>query len=156
MQKFTKKDLQKIEQAVRSAEKKTSGEIVPLIVTAALPLWLKRFIPLKLSKYYTNYRARRFFFEQGIHKTVGQTGIIIVIFLQERCVEVIADKGISAHYPATTWEELVKIIVRSAQKDRLVQGLCQAIGRCGKILQAYCPRQKNDRNELTNKLRILR
>lgn len=148
------RDRQRIEKAVMAAERKTSGEIVPVIIPAAVSRRLLRLFPERLLGFYTRYRARRCFFELGIHKTAGHTGIVIVVFLQERRVEVVADKGISAQYPQKTWEELVLLIVRAAKKGQLVAGLCTAILRCGKILGAHCPRQKNDRNELPDRLHL--
>lgn len=155
MHTFTKKELQQITQAVHKAESKTSGEIVPLIVTQSFSAALYKYIPKAIVHFNTRYQARKQFSKLGIHKTTGKTGILIAVFLQERRVEVVADKGISKYYPQSTWAELVTTITQAAKKEKLILGLCTAIARCGTILGRYCPRQKNDINELSDRLRIL-
>ncbi len=152
---FTKKELQQIKQAVIKAEAKTSGEIVPLIINKAFPASIYKYIPQAILHFNTHYQARKCFSKLGIHKTKGKTGILLAVFLQEHRVEVVADKGISEHYPQSTWEELVKTITQAAKKGSLAMGLCTAITHCGKILNEYCPIQKNDQNELPDRPRII-
>lgn len=155
MQTFTKKELQQISQAVHKAEAKTSGEIVPLIITKSFPASLYKYIPQTIIHFNTRYQARKQFYLLGMQKTTGKTGILIAVFLQERRVEVVADKGISKFYPQNTWTKLVTTITQSAKKDKLIQGLCAAILGCGTILEKYCPREKNDVNELNDRLLII-
>ena len=152
---FTQTELSQITAAVQQAELQTSGEIVPVIYEAAFPRRLYRFVPQKFIAAYTRYTARTEFYHLGIHKTQGRTGIVIVVFLQERRVEVVADKGISAHYTQNTWNELVTLITTAAKQEQLIAGFCKAIIRCGEILGAHCPRQVDDINELPDTVKII-
>ena len=152
---FTKKELQQIKQAVHKAESKTSGEIVPLIITKSFPDFLYKYIPQAIIHFNTRYQARKQFAKLGIHNTKGKTGILIAVFLQERRVEVVADKGICKYYPQSTWTKLVTTITQAAKKGELIFGLCAALASCGTILGKHCPRQKDDVNELSDRLRIL-
>src|SRR5215475_6198571 len=56
-------------------------------------------------------RAEQAFYQHGLHKTKGRTGILILVSLLERRVHILADKGINDLVPPGTWDELVSGIL---------------------------------------------
>jgi len=90
------------------------------------------------------------FVEQGLHETRDRTGILILISLFEHRVQVLADSGINAKVPAHTWDQIVDIIIDGLKNKRSAAAICQAIERCGELLQEHFPRKHDDTDELPN------
>ena len=198
---FTAEEKQRIETAVKAAESKTSGEIVPMLVdcsyeypraeligagTLALALGLLVswaiggesiwwFLPVSVVSFIVfqqlirklptlkrklihpdelnaevREKALVSFVEQGLHETRDKTGILILISLFERRVQVLADSGINAKVPENTWEEIVEIITTGLKTDTTCDAVCRAVKRCGELLQTHFPIKADDTNELPN------
>lgn len=198
---FTTKEKQRIESAVKMAESKTSGEIVPMVVEESYDypraeligggmmalaaglfvswaighesIWW--FLPVAIVVYFISVQLIRnlpslkrklvnpvefdvevrekalvSFVEQGLHETRDKTGILILISLFERRVQVLADSGINAKVPENTWEEIVAIITAGLKSDTACDATCQAVTRCGELLQEHFPIKADDTNELPN------
>lgn len=90
------------------------------------------------------------FLEHGLHETRDKTGILILISLFERRVQVLADSGINEQVPQNTWDELVEIITSGLKSDKTCEAVCQAVERCGELLQQHFPHKADDTNELPN------
>lgn len=198
---FTDEEKQKIETAVKNAEEKTSGEIVPMVVDSSydypraemmgsgtlslaaglLASWafggesIWWFLPVFIGAYFVFQRLIRVrpnfkrklihpdeltaevrekalvsFVEQGLHETRDKTGILILISLFERRVQVLADSGINAKVPEHTWEELVDMIIAGLKSDNACDAICRAVERCGELLAENFPRKDDDSDELPN------
>jgi putative membrane protein len=198
---FSADEKRRIEEAVEEAEKRTSGEIVPMVVEEAydypraeiigggffalgfaslvswywwhaslwafLPAFLLLYLPCKWLIRHTRALRRCFtarqeideevreralvaFVEQGLHHTRDATGILILVCLFERRVEVLADQGINAVVPQQTWQEIVDMVVDGLRCGRACEALCQAIGRCGNLLEEQFPVRTDDVDELPN------
>lgn len=201
-------DVAKIEAAIEQAEKNTTGEIVPMVVSRCshighVPymmmalmvaiflsialfisrmdwflvndLWLilgsimamvlgygfahldsvTRFcIPQDDQWHQVDRRAELEFFEAGLQKTDGRTGILLFVSILEKRAVVLADKGISAKLPADTWNGIVQKLVDSVGHGKMEDGLSLAIARCGEILTEHFPVGAGGRNELLDHLII--
>lgn len=90
------------------------------------------------------------FIEQGLHETRDKTGILILISLFERRVQVLADSGINKKVPEHTWEEIVETITKGLKTGNACTATCQAVERCGELLQEHFPRKHDDTDELPN------
>jgi putative membrane protein len=117
--------------------------------------WLQRVLtPIADEIKQVHARAELEFYRAQIKKTSRGTGILIFVSVMERRVVVLADEGISAHYPQETWDELVKIMTTEFKQSKVFEGFEKAIRRCGEILQAKLPAAHHDTNELANSLII--
>jgi len=92
------------------------------------------------------------FTEHGLHYTRDHTGILILVSLLERRVEVLADRGINARVETGTWQEIVQILTGGLKTSHACDAYCKAIERCGEILASHFPRQPDDKDELPNRL----
>lgn len=198
---FTPDEKARIEAAVKAAEAKTSGEIVPMLMDesysypraellgggglamacgllvswafGAESIWW--FLPVFIGSFFifqqlirrlpglrralihpdemteeVKEKALVSFLEQGLHETRDRTGILILISLFERRVQVLADSGINQKVPENTWDELVEIIVAGLKTGQACTAVCQAIERCGVLLEENFPVRKDDTDELPN------
>lgn len=92
------------------------------------------------------------FTEQGLHYTRGHTGILLLVSLLERRVQVLADRGINEKVSPGTWDEVTKILTAGLKSGHACDAFCQAIARCGELLAEHFPRQADDKDELPNRL----
>lgn len=198
---FSKEEQQEIEAAVKAAETRTSGEIVPMVVDASyeypraeligggtlalatglLASWavggesIWWFLPVFIVSFFVfqqlirnlpdlkrklihpgefdvevREKALVSFVEQGLHETRDKTGVLILISLFERRVQVLADSGINAKVPENTWDEIVEMIVSGLKSNDACGAVCKAVTRCGELLQEHFPIKDDDTNELPN------
>ena len=92
------------------------------------------------------------FTEHGLHYTRDHTGILILVSLLERRVQVLADCGINQKVSPGTWDEVVQILSAGLKSGRACDAFCRAIERCGEILAEHFPHQADDKDELPNRL----
>jgi len=95
-------------------------------------------------------KALTSFLEQGLHETRDRTGILILISLFERRVQVLADSGINAKVAPDTWDEVVAIITAGLKSGDACSAVCRAISRCGELLLEHFPVKSDDTDELPN------
>lgn len=99
-------------------------------------------------------RALLEFYQTAMAKTQGKTGIMIMASFTERHVVVLAEEGIAAKLPETTWQEVVAVLTYELKRGKVVQGFEQAIAKCGEILAPHFPKHADDRNEIPDRLII--
>jgi putative membrane protein len=97
-------------------------------------------------------RAEVEFFEHGIGKTDGNTGILLYVSLMEHRAVVLADHAIADKIDADSWQELVDLMIQGIKRGDLASGMTQAIKRCGEILALHFPIAEDDVNELRDHL----
>jgi putative membrane protein len=210
--KFSDADLQRIKAAVKEAESRISGEIVPVIVersgvyaianyrasmafaaiTFLLIIFFDRYVPLlavydplliflvvllagilgsiipnffgllkrslvsqQLMDLTTRQSAENAFLEEEVFNTRHRTGIMIFISFFEHEVIVMADRGISKVVEQKYWDKIVQELVTHIRKGKLVEGVENAIYKCGEILlEKGFHKTQDDINELRDDLRI--
>lgn len=102
-------------------------------------------------------RAMQAFVEEEIFRTSGRTGILIFISLFEHRIEVLGDAGINSAVEPDDWAEIVRHMQASIREGRLADGLIEAIGMCGELLErSGLAVQAEDANELANRVRLVR
>lgn len=106
------------------------------------------------ARFAAERRAELEFYRAGIASTQGQTGILLMLSIEDHQAVVLADKGISSKLPPETWNEVLKLMIDGIKNNNCSQGMIQAIAKCGEILSEHFPIAKNDANELVNHLMI--
>ncbi len=110
---------------------------------------LKRFLVGKETLNDTvSEKAFTLFIQQGLHYTRDATGILILVCLFEKRVEILADRGINEKVDQQQWQQAVDTIVEGLHQDTMVDSLCRAIESCGTLLAQHCPQREDDENEL--------
>lgn len=158
-------EVENLEKLIAEIEKKTEGEIVPVLVKQSvlgkIPWMAKGRIGKSLffsgdyMKVSADLRAELEFYRSRVYNTRKKTGILLFMSFYEHRAVVLADKGIADLLPATTWDQVVHQMTGAIQKGQLAQGLGQAIQTCGDILIKHFPQIEPDENQLSNRLRIL-
>lgn len=117
-----------------------------------MPFLLLPFISRRRAGQAVRERALRSFCEHGLHRTQGETGVLIYISLLERRVWILGDRGINARIAPTAWQEMVEQVVAGIRNGNPAQALCTVIHSCGELLKVHFPVAADDVNELRNDL----
>lgn len=105
----------------------------------------------------THHRAMRAFVEEEVFDTRDRTGILLFVSLFERRIEVLGDAGINQKVTPDDWAEVVARIRGGIQSGKLAEGLVDAIGLCGELLQRKGVEiRPDDENELSDSVRLRR
>lgn len=136
-----------IADAIAKAEAQTSGEIRVLIVAASsvFPQLSKQDRRAALRQ-----RAVREFTKLGIQNTRDRTGVLIMVSLEERMVQVLAGSGINSVVPEHTWSAMVRCITEGIKVGSPAKGIVAAVADIGKMLAENFPMKSDDANELSN------
>jgi uncharacterized membrane protein len=124
--------------AIRTAERRTSGEIRVHVERRAAGSALAS--------------ARGWFHRLGMDKTEKRNGILFYVAVDERAFAIVGDAGIHAKVGDAFWEALRELMKDAFAKGNPAEGLSQAIEEAGARLAEHFPRQADDKNELTDEI----
>lgn len=139
----------------------TIWSYIPLVVLLYFPCrQLFRFVPrLKLPfagrrrlVETVRERAVRAFYEKGLYRTQGETGILIFISLLEHKVWILGDRGINEKIQPDFWRKLASELAGGLRQGRACDALVAVIAACGIELAAHFPPRSDDVNELRDEI----
>ena len=135
---LTKVEEQEIVEAIRMAEKNTSGEIrVHIEKTTSMDAF---------------DRAMEVFHELNMDETELKNGVLIYLAVEDRHFVICGDKGINDVVEDDFWNCTRDIMVAEFKKGDFKQGLIDGITRAGEQLQRYFPWKHGDTDELSNEI----
>lgn len=137
---FSKEENDLIVQAIRDAEKETSGEIRLFIEHKC------RFIdPLD--------RAHEIFTQLKMEKTEHRNGVLFYVALKDRQLAIYADSGIHKAVGEQYWKEVVSHILVFFNKENYAIGIKECVLKIGEALNNNFPYDNNtDKNELPDEI----
>jgi len=127
-----------VENAIREAEKNTSGEIRVHIESEIKGEVLDR------AAYLFEYLS--------MHKTDLRNGVLFYVATKNRKFAILGDAGINAKVPANFWDQIKESMGASFSEGKFAEGLSQGILKAGEQLKAHFPFQNNDVNELSDEI----
>ena len=126
-------------EAIRSAEKRTSGEIRVFVENRC------RFMdPVD--------RAAEIFFRLKMENTEDRNGVLIYIAMKDRQLAIFGDEGIHRSVGSAFWNQEVAKILREFNAEHYVEGIMEIIHDIGEVLTEKFPYEKEDRNELPDNI----
>lgn len=121
-------------EAIRTAEKNTSGEIRVHIEAST-----------KLDVF---DRAMEVFHFLKMDNTKLQNGVLIYVAVHDKNFVIYGDKGINDVVVDDFWDSTKDIMQRHFKLGDFKQGLVEGILKAGQQLEQYFPWQQDDKNEL--------
>jgi uncharacterized membrane protein len=135
---LTQEEEQAIVEAIRVAEKNTSGEIrVHIEKTTSMDPY---------------ERAMEVFHQLKMDETELKNGILIYLAVEDRHFVICGDKGINDLVADDFWNTTKEIMKNHFKNGNFKQGLIDGILMAGEQLQKYFPWQQGDTNELSNEI----
>ena len=129
-------DRDRVRDAVATAERRTSAEIVVSIA------------PFFLGD--VDRAAGRAFDQLGVANTRGRTGVLVFVVPGRHRVVVLADDGAAARIPAAVWQDVASAIATAFARADGTAGLIDGIGRLADALALAFPAEPGDVDELPN------
>lgn len=100
-------------------------------------------------------RASLAFLEEEVFQTRDRTGILLFVSLFEHRIEVLGDTGISEQVSDDEWIEIVDTIRAGIKEDHFADGLVEAVGMCGRLLEKKgLAIRPDDTDELPDDVRL--
>lgn len=137
---LTNKEEEAVVEAIRTAEKNTSGEI--------------RVHLEKKTSIAPMDRAVEVFHLLEMNNTKDANGVLIYVAIDDKKFAICGDKGINERVPADFWESTKNLMATHFKKGDFKQGLVDGILKAGEQLQTYFPYQDDDKNELPDTISI--
>lgn len=133
---FTEQEKEQIVEAIKLAEKNTSGEI-------------RVHIEKKCNEDVLDHAA--FMFESlEMHNTELRNGVLIYLAVEDRQLAILGDAGINEKVPANFWEDTKNIMIDNFKQGEFAKGLSEGIIKAGEQLKTHFPYKKDDINELSD------
>lgn len=131
---ISQEEEQEIVDAIREAEKHTSGEIRIHIERTSTPDAIDR--------------AAEVFHLLKMDNTKAQNGVLIYLAVESRIFVIYGDEGIDKVVPDGFWDSTRDVMQAHFKQGEFKQGIIEGILKAGEQLQKYFPWQKDDENEL--------
>jgi len=135
---LTQTEESEIIEAIRIAEKNTSGEI--------------RVHLEKSSDKNPLERAKEVFYFLKMDKTKHQNGVLFYVAVDDHQFSIIGDKAINEAVSKDFWSSIKDTVIHHFSQGNYAQGLKDSILETGKKLKQYFPYQQDDLEELSNEI----
>lgn len=137
---LTAAEEQQIIEAIRSAEKNTSGEI--------------RVHLEKSTEKDALERAKEVFYFLKMDETKQQNGVLFYVAVDDKKFSVLGDKGIDSAVPDDFWNSIKNNVISEFSNGNYANGLKLGISETGLKLKEYFPYQSEDSNELPDEISL--
>jgi putative membrane protein len=121
--------------------------------------YLLAIMPLRLALTPKHTKARRVrrraiaFFKVGAERrTMGRTGILIYLSLDEHRAEIVADEAIASKVGPEVWGEAMIALIDQVRAGHPGRGMAEAVRQVGKVLAEHFPKSDDNLNELPDRL----
>lgn len=138
---LTESEEKQIIEAIKTAEKATSGEIKVHIESKC---------PKEVIK-----RATVVFNKLNMHKTELRNGVLFYVAVHDKKFAILGDHGINNKVPTHFWEDIKTNMQHRFKHGEFALGLSEGILKAGEQLKVHFPYQKGyDVNELSDDISI--
>lgn len=132
---FTEAENQEIVQAIREAERMTSGEI-------------RVFVEHRCRFVDAMDRALEVFGRLQMHRTKYRNGVLLYVAVRDRQFAILGDEGINLKVGAHFWNTEATALRSQFSQMHFVEGISACVRSIGAALQQYFPYESDDENEL--------
>lgn len=134
-----KEELDRILEAIKSAEYNTSAEIRVYIARHCnkdpLETAGKKFIQLKMDK------------------TLLRNGVLIYLSPSDHKTAIYADIGIKESVNDDGfWKDALEVMISYFKNELITEGICKGVDKVGELIKVLYPVSENDINELENEV----
>jgi uncharacterized membrane protein len=133
---FTEEEKLQIIEAIRNAERMTSGEV-------------RIFVESRCSYMDAIDRAKEIFSELKMNKTDDRNAVLVYVALKDKQLAVFGDEGIDSRLGNDYWNAEVKKMITKFNKENYAEGIKEVVKDIGEALTQLFPYNNDtDKNEL--------
>ncbi len=135
-------------EAIRTAEKNTSGEIRVHLEPSSMSTE-------EPNEHIDAFdRALEVFDMLNMENTKQRNGVLIYVAVDDRTLVIMGDKGINDIVGQNFWESTKDIIINHFKNGEMKKGLVEGILKAGEQLKAHFPYTSDDKNELPDDISV--
>ncbi len=135
---FSEEEKTQIVEAIKLAEKNTSGEIRVHIENSCKGEVLDQ--------------AAYIFQKLNMNKTELRNGVLFYLAVKNRKFAILGDAGINAKVPEDFWDQTQTAVLAEFSMGNFAAGLANGITMAGEQLKSHFPYQSDDVNELSDEI----
>jgi uncharacterized membrane protein len=132
---FSPSEKETILEAVRAAERMTSGEV-------------RVFIESRCKFVDPVDRAHEVFYALKMEATAERNAVLLYIAMKDRQLALWGDTGVHEKVGNAYWSEQVKEILQHFRKDNYAEGIASVVRAVGEMLGRHFPHRDGTKNEL--------
>ncbi|NSL90046.1 TPM domain-containing protein [Chitinophaga solisilvae] len=132
---FSETEKNRLVQAIRVAERLTSGEI-------------RLFVENHCTYVDPIDRAREAFLSLGMEKTKQRNGVLVYVAIRDRQFAIVGDQGIHEKVGDDFWQKEATLLRTHFQDSHIIEGIEECIREIGESLRTHFPHEAGDSNEL--------
>lgn len=136
---FTPDEQLRLVEAIKNAEKNTSGEV-------------RVFIESHCEYVDPVDRAKEIFFNLKMEQTQDRNAVLFYIALKDQQLALFGDEGIYKRLGADYWNTEVQKIIQDFSRNDIIEGICKCITDIGSALKQEFPYATTDKNELPDEI----
>ena len=136
---FTGEEQRLISNAIREAERATSGEV-------------RVYVESRCSYMDAIDRAIEIFGKMGMHATAERNGVLVYVAIKDHQLAILGDEGIHKKVGNEYWRNEVEKMIRDFNRDNYAEGIAGCVKDIGQALQHHFPYTDKDRNELSDEI----
>ncbi len=137
---FTAAEQKQIVDAIRIAEKQTSGEI-------------RVYVESKNPMVDPVERAEQVFYKLKMERTEHRNGVLLYLATKHKELALFGDEGIYKATGKEYWQQSVASIITGINADNMIDSICNAVLQAGNTLKEKFPYEKDtDKNELPDEI----
>lgn len=136
---FSPEDEQLIVQAIRDAERSTSGEV-------------RVYVESRCSYVDALDRAVELFAEMGMQATRERNAVLVYVAVKDHQLAVFGDEGIHQKVGPDYWNTEVLKMIRDFNRENYAVGIAGCVEDIGQALQEHFPYTDKDTNELSDEI----
>ena len=133
---FSEEEKQRIIEAVRNAERMTSGEV-------------RVFVENRCSYMDAIDRAKEIFAELKMYETHDRNAVLVYVALKDKQLAILGDEGIHSKLGNDYWNTEVKKMIGNFNRENYADGITEVVMDIGEALTQLFPYNNDtDKNEL--------
>ncbi len=133
---FSPTEKQKVIDAIRNAERMTSGEV-------------RVFVESKCRFVDAIDRAREIFYQLKMDQTEDHNGVLVYVAMKDHQLAIFGDEGIHTRVGSEYWNTELAKMIHAFNRDNYADGIRQCVEDIGRALHQHFPYQNDlDKNEL--------
>ena len=137
---FTAEEQERIVQAIREAEQRTSGEV-------------RVFVESRCRYMDAIDRAAEVFFGLEMDETDDHNGVLVYVAIKDHQLALFGDKGIHEKVGTAFWNEEVRRMIQQFDRNDIAQGIADCVRDIGEALHSHFPYDNDtDKNELPDEI----
>lgn len=136
---FSKEEEHLVAEAIRQAERNTSGEI-------------RVYVESRCSYMDALDRAVELFEEMRMTATKERNGVLVYVALKDHQLAIYGDEGIHQKVGPGYWNDEVFKMIRDFDRENYAAGIAGCVEDIGQALQHFFPYTDKDTNELSDEI----